>query len=136
LPFLPPISSSKSLNMKTLFTLTAFLLVANFAVAQQPNKWMKDEKNILTVTLTKEVTKAELLDLSQKLWDAYQIKFECPKMEFRKNDKKLKYLSLRVEMPTGEVGTVGTSFVAPKQVIGFHFDRNDDAYDIFGVWCK
>lgn len=121
--------------MKAFFTLTAFLFVANFAVAQQ-NKWMKDEKNILTVTITKDATKAELLDLKDKLWDAYQIKFECPKMEFRKNDKKLKYLSLRVEMPTGEVGTVGTSFVAPKQVIGFHWDRNPETYDEFGVWSR
>ena len=121
--------------MKALFTLAAFLFVANFAFAQQ-NKWMKDEKNILTVTITKDATKAELLDLKDKLWDTYQIKFECPKMEFRRNDKKLKYLSLRVEMPTGEVGTVGTSFVAPGQVIGFHFDRNAETYDEFGVWTK
>lgn len=122
--------------MKALITLTAFLFMADIAVAQQANKWMKDEKKILTVTINKDATKAELLDLKDKLWDTYQIKFECPKMEFRRNDKKLKYLSLRVEMPTGEVGTVGTSFIAPAQVIGFHFDRNDDAYDIFGVWCK
>lgn len=121
--------------MKALFTIV-FLLAVSTSIFAQQNKWMKDEKNILTVTITKDATKAELLDLKDKLWEGYQIKFECPRMEFKKNGNALKYLSLRVEMPTGEVGTVGTSFVAPGQVIGFHFDRNDDAYDIFGVWAK
>ncbi len=109
--------------------------MANFAIAQQ-NKWMKDEKNILTVTITNKATKAELMDLQKKLMDTYQIKFECPEMAFQKNEKKLKYLSLRVEMPTGEVGTVSTTFIKPGQVIGFHFDRNEAAFDVFGVWTK
>lgn len=113
----------------------SWLFAVNFVQAQE-NKWMKDEKNILTVTITKEATKAELLDLKGKLWDSYQIKFDYPRMEFHPKDGKLKFLSLRVEMPTGEVGTVGTPFAAPNQVVGFHFDRNDDAYDIFGVWAK
>ncbi|MCC6726996.1 MAG: hypothetical protein IT258_21015 [Saprospiraceae bacterium] len=121
--------------MKALTLFVCFVIASSTVFAQQ-NKWMKDEKNILTITITKDATKAELTDLKDKLWDGYQIKFECPKMEFSKKSGKLKYLSLRVEMPTGEVGTVGTSFVAPGQVIGFHFDRNDDAYDIFGVWTK
>ena len=121
--------------MKAFFTLAAFLFLANLAIAQQ-NKWMKDEKNILTVTITESATKAELLDLKDKLWNNYLIKFECPRMEFSKNNKRLKYLSLRVEMHTGEVGTVGTSFIVPGQVIGFHFDRNADTYDEFGVWTK
>jgi hypothetical protein len=122
--------------MKWLIAICFYSLVSHAAFAQQSNKWMKDEKNILTVTISKDATKAELVDLKDKLWEGYQIKFECPRMEFGKKDGKLHYLSLRVEMPTGEVGTVGTSFVAPGQVIGFHFDRNDDAYDIFGVWTK
>jgi hypothetical protein len=126
----------KTVNMKALITFGVFFL-ASFAIfAQQSNKWMKDEKNILTVTINKDATKAELTDLKDKLWEGYKIKFECPKMEFSKKTGKLRYLSLRVEMPTGEVGTVGTSFAAQGQVIGFHFDRNDDAYDIFGVWTK
>ena len=121
--------------MKTLLTL-GFVLFATATIFAQQNKWMKDEKNILTVTITKDATKAELLDLQAKLLATYQIKFECPKMEFRKKGGKLKYLSLRVEMSTGEVGTVGTSFIAPEQVIGFHFDRNAETYDEFGVWTK
>lgn len=122
--------------MKCTLTLVFFFAMSASIFAQQTNKWIKDEKNILTVTITEAATKAELLDLKDKLWNQYQIKFECPKMEFRKNDKKLKYLSLRVEMPSGDVGTVGTSFVAPNQVIGFHWDRNPETYDEFGVWTK
>lgn len=121
--------------MRALLSISFFFFASSLLFAQQ-NKWMKDEKNMLTVTINKDATKAELTDLKDKLWEGYQIKFECPKMEFSKKTGKLKYLSLRVEMSTGEVGTVGTSFVAPGQVIGFHFDRNDDAYDIFGVWTK
>lgn len=121
--------------MKAFFALAVLFFTANFAIAQQ-NKWMKDEKNILTVSITQDATKAELLDLKTKLWDGYKIKFDCPKMEFSKKNKKLIYLSLRVEMPTGEVGTVGTNFMATGQVIGFHFDRNAETYDEFGVWTK
>lgn len=121
--------------MKAFFTL-GFLLLAASSIFAQQNKWMKDEKNILTVTITKDATKAELMDLKKKLLDTYQIKFDCPQMEFSKNGKQLKYLSLRVEMPTGEVGTVSTTFIKPGQVIGFHFDRNEEAYDVFGVWTK
>jgi len=121
--------------MKSFFAL-AFLFVSAVAAMAQQNKWMKDEKNILTVTITKDATKAELLDLKTKLWEQYQIKFECPQMEFRKDNGKLRLLSLRVELPTGELGTVSTTFIKPKQVIGFHFDRNDEAYDVFGVWAK
>ncbi len=121
--------------MKALITI-GVLLLASVSIFAQQNKWMKDEKNILTVTINKDATKAELVGLKEKFWEGYRIKFECPKMEFSKKTDKLKYLSLRVEMSTGEVGTVGTSFAAPGQVIGFHFDRNDDAYDIFGVWTK
>ncbi len=128
--------SSKPLNMKSTLTLAFFFAMTASMFAQQTNKWMKDKKNILTITITKDATKAELIDLKDKLWDAYQIKFECPEMEYQKNNKKLKYLSLRVEMPTGEVGTVGTSFIARGQVIGFHWDRNPDTYDEFGVWTK
>ncbi|MCF8246459.1 MAG: hypothetical protein K9J37_12020 [Saprospiraceae bacterium] len=122
--------------MKALFTLAVFLFVANLAVAQQTNKWMKDENNILTVTINKDATKAELLDLKKQIWDTYQIRLDYDRMDFSRNGKKLDYLSLRIEMPTGEVGTVGTSFVAPKQVIGFHWDRNPETYDEFGVWTK
>lgn len=122
--------------MKITLTLAFFFAMSAAVFAQQTNKWMKDEQNILTVTITKDATKAELMELKDKLWDTYKIKFECPKMEFLKNTGKLKYLSLRVEMSTGEVGTVGTSFVAPGQVIGFHWDRNAETYDEFGVWTK
>lgn len=115
--------------------LLAFLLVAAASLAQN-SKWLKDENNILTVTITDQATKPQLAELQKQLWDSYQIKFECPEMVFRKQEKKLKSLSIRVEMPTGEVGTVGTSFVKPGQVVGFHFDRNNDAYDVFGVWTR
>ncbi len=121
--------------MKFIITTAVLLLATVVTFAQQKSKWMKDEKNILTVTITKDATKPELLELQKLLQDTYQIRFESPKMEFRKNGK-LKYLSLRVEMPTGEVGTVGTSFVATGQVIGFHWDRNPETYDEFGVWAK
>lgn len=122
--------------MRYFITITILLWATAATFAQQKSKWMKDEKNILTITITKDATKAELLELQKLLLDTYQIKFECPKMEFRKNNGKLKYLSMRVEMPTGEVGTVGTSFVATGQVIGFHWDRNPETYDEFGVWAK
>ncbi|MBI1224772.1 MAG: hypothetical protein GC192_06010 [Bacteroidetes bacterium] len=121
--------------MKVFAALIFILFSASFSFAQQ-NKWMKDEQNILTVTIDENATKKELLDLKEKLWSGYQIKFDCPRMDISKRTKKLKYLSLRVEMPTGEVGTVGTSFAAPGQVIGFHFDRNPETYDEFGVWSK
>lgn len=122
--------------MKCTLTLAFFFAMTVSIFAQQSNKWLKDEKNILTVTITKDATKAELIELKDKLWSQYQIKFECPKMEYQKKSGKLKYLSLRVEMPTGDVGTVGTSFAAPNQVIGFHWDRNPETYDEFGVWSK
>lgn len=121
--------------MKALTAISVLLLVGLAAQAQQ-NKWMKDEKNVLTVTITHDATKAELLDLQAKLWKGYEIKFDCPEMKFTSNGKKLKFLSLKVEMPTGELGTVSTSFLKPSQVIGFHFDRNNDAYDVFGVWTR
>ena len=121
--------------MKAFYTLAAFLFMANLAVAQQ-NKWMKDEQNILTVTITDCATKTELRDLKKQLWDSYQIRFDLERMEFSKNGKKLKALSLRVEVPSGHVGTVSTNFIKPNQVIGFHYDRNDVAYDGFGVWTK
>lgn len=122
--------------MKITLTLLLFFAMSTSIVAQQSNKWMKDEKNILTVTINKHATKAELLDLKKQIWDTYQIKLDYDRMDFSRNGKKLDYLSLRIEMPTGEVGTVGTSFIAPKQVIGFHWDRNPETYDEFGVWSK
>jgi hypothetical protein len=121
--------------MKQLLTF-AMLFLSFAALAQKGNKWMKDEKNILTVSITNKATKAELLDLKQKLWDTYQIRFDCPNMLFSKNVKKLRFLELRVEMPTEEVGTVSTNFVKPGQVIGFHYDRNPETYSIFGVWTR
>lgn len=143
MPFLPPINIINSFHMKSFFTTCTFLLFSLAAFAQQDkqpaapqHKWMKDEKNVLTVSITKDATKAELLDLKKKLLEQYQIKFECPQMEFRKDNGKLRFLGLRVELPTGELGTVSTNFIKPGQVIGFHFDRNDEAYDVFGVWTK
>lgn len=121
--------------MKAFFTLGFFLLAASSIFAQQ-NKWMKDEKNILTVTITKSATQSELRELKALLWETYKIRFDMEHIEFSKNQKRLKSLGLRIELPTGDVGTVSTTFIKPGQVIGFHFDRNEEAYDVFGVWAK
>ena len=121
--------------MKAFFTFSFILFVASLSFAQQ-SKWMKDEKNILTITLNDKITKAERLELKNQLWNTYKIRLDYTKIEVDKQNDKLKALSLKVEVPTGEIGTVGTTFIKPDQVIGFHYDRNAEAYDIFGVWTK
>ncbi|MBI5917689.1 MAG: hypothetical protein HY842_20150 [Bacteroidetes bacterium] len=119
--------------MKTFLTIVAFLFAASLAHAQQ-NKWLTNEQNVLRVSIADIATKSELASLKKTLWDTYQIRLDYPAMEFRKNNGKLSFLSLKVEIPTGEIGMVSCTFVRSSQRIGFHYARNSKTEDTFGVW--